>query len=74
VSRVEEFVYNMLINVFNAKGTADLALELIHQVGGYDPGPKADRIEDPAQWTPAKMTERAKSLSADKGEKGYFDD
>jgi len=48
VKRVEEFIYNMLVNVFNAQDTALLAIEAILSTGTYDPGPRAARIEDPA--------------------------
>ncbi len=72
--RVEDFVYNMLANVFNAADTADIAIDLINEAGGPDAGPKAERIEDPAEWTEAKIIERAKSIDSDKGEEGDFDD
>lgn len=72
--RVEEFVYNMLVNVFNARDTAPLAVEAILKAGSHDPGPKAGRIEDPAAWTPDKIAERALSIQSDKGAKGDFDD
>jgi fructose-bisphosphate aldolase class II len=45
--RVESFIYNMLVNVFNAQDTADLAIETILETNSFDPGPKAQRIEDP---------------------------
>lgn len=73
-ARVESFVYHMLVNVFNAQGTADIALELICEVGGHNPGPKVDRIEDPAEWTLEKMAEKARSLTPEKGAEGNFDD
>jgi len=72
--RVEDFVYNMLVNVLNAKDTAPIAVSEILAVGSYDAGPKGSRIEDPAQWTPEKIKERAKQLTADKGKSGNFDD
>ena len=72
--RVEEFIYNMLVNVFNAKDTAPLAIEAILEAGTYDPGPKAERIEDPGEWLPEKITRRAASIISDKGVKGDFDD
>ena len=72
--RVEEFVYNMLINVFNAENTAFLAIAAILEAGSYDAGPKATRIEDPAQWTPEKIIERAASIKSEKGPAGDFDD
>lgn len=72
--RVEEFVYNMLVNVFNAENTAPLAVAAILETGSYDAGPKADRIEDPAQWTSEQIIERAASIESDKGPAGDFDD
>ena len=74
VGRVEDFVYNLLANVFNATDTADLAIDLICETGSYDAGPQGERIEDPADWTEAKIIERAKSIDSDKGEEGDFDD
>ena len=74
INRVEEFAYNMLANVFNAKDTAPLAINAILEAGTYDPGPKASRIEDPDEWTPDKIVQRAKTLVSDKGPKGDFDD
>ena len=74
VKRVEEFVYNMLVNVLNARDTAPLAIDAIIKAGSYDLGPKGTRIEDPAEWTEQKLVERAKLLNTDKGPKGDFDD
>ncbi len=74
VKAVEDFVYNMLVNVMNAQDTAPLALEAILKAGSYDLGPKAKRIEDPAEWTESKLKEKAGLLNADKGAKGNFDD
>ena len=72
--RVEAFAHNMLVNVLNAADTADLVIEAILDAGTYDPGPKVNRITDPADWTPEKITERAGRLAGDKGPKGDFDD
>jgi fructose-bisphosphate aldolase, class II len=74
VKRVETFIYNMLINVFNAKDSAPLVIQAILEAGTYDPGPKASRIEDPAEWTREKIVDRAASITSDKGAKGNFDD
>ncbi len=71
---VADFVHNMLVNVFNAGDTAPLAIEAILKAGSYDLGPKADRMEDPAEWTSEKIAEKAKSLDSDKGPAGDFDD
>jgi fructose-bisphosphate aldolase, class II len=72
--RVEDFVYQMLMTVFNAGDTAPLAIEAILRANSHDPGPKAGRIEDPSAWTPEKIAVLALSVEADKGAKGNFDD
>ncbi len=72
--RVEEFVYPILVDVFNAGGTAPLAIEEILKAGSYDLGPKADRIEDPAEWTDEKIKQKAALIESDKGPEGDFDD
>ena len=71
---VEDFVYGLLTGVFNAADTAPLALEAILKAGSHDPGPKIGRLENPAEWTPEKIRERAKSLDSDKGPAGNFED
>ena len=72
--RVEDFVYNMLVNVLNTADTAPLAVAAILRAGSYDPGPKAERIEDPSEWTPEKIIKRAATIESDKGPQGDFDD
>ncbi len=72
--RVEDFTFNMMTEVFNARDTAPLAIEAILAAGSYDLKPKSGRLEDPAEWTDAKIVERAKSLDTDKGAAGNFDD
>ena len=74
VKGVEDFVYNMLVNVLNAKDTAPLAVEAILKAGSYDLGSKAKRIEDPSEWTENKINEKAKFINLDKGPAGDFDD
>ena len=74
VKRVEDFIYNMLVNVLNAQDTALLAIEAILAAGTYDPGPKATRIEDPAEWTFEKIIRRAETIVSDKGPEGDLDD
>jgi fructose-bisphosphate aldolase, class II len=74
VKRVEDFIYSMLIDVFNARDTATLAIEAILKAGGFDPGPKAQRVEDPAQWTREKIVERARAIDSNKGAEGNFED
>jgi fructose-bisphosphate aldolase, class II len=71
--RVEDFAYNMMANVLNAGDTAPIVIDLIRSTGGPDPGPKAERIEDPGEWTEAKIREKA-PIKADTGPAGDFDD
>jgi fructose-bisphosphate aldolase class II len=72
--RVEDFVYGLLTEVFNAKDTAPLAIEAILEAGSHDLGPKATRIEDPAEWTESKIRVAASKIDSDKGAEGDFDD
>jgi fructose/tagatose bisphosphate aldolase len=71
---VEDFVYELLTEVFHAGNTAPLAIEAILAAGSHDLGPKVDRIEDPAEWKENRIRERATRISADKGPEGEFDD
>jgi len=71
---VEDFVFDLLVKWFNAADTADLAVEEILEKGSYDMGPKAERIEDPAEWTPDKIAQKAASLAKSQGSAGNFDD
>jgi fructose-bisphosphate aldolase class II len=71
---VEDFIYNILVNVFNTQDTASLAIDALLRAGSYDLGPKATRIEEPSEWTESKIVERAKLLNTDKGPQGDFDD
>ncbi len=72
--RVEEFAYNMMVNVFNAENTAPLAIEAVLDCGSYDAGAKARRIEDPKNWTPELISKNAAAISSDKGPAGNFED
>jgi len=72
--RVEEFVYGLLTEVFNARDTAPLAIEAILEADSYDLGPKATRSEDPAEWTEEKIRAAASEIDSDKGPEGDFDD
>ena len=72
--RVEDFVYRLLVEGFNATDTAPLAVEAILAAGSYDLGPKAVRLEDPTEWTEARCRARAATLETDKGPAGNFDD
>ncbi len=71
---VEEFVYDLLTNVFNAQGTATIAIEEILKTGSHDPGPKAKVIENPDNWTREKIIEKAAMITSDKGPEGDFDE
>ncbi len=73
-ARVEAFTYSMMVDVFNASDTADIAIDLILKAGSHNPGPKATRIEDPLEWTKEKIIERARQFSGDKGKAGNYDD
>lgn len=72
--RVENFVYTMLVEVFNAADTARFGVEAILEAGSYDLGPKTGRIESPEEWSLAKIRERAAAMNTDKGPQGNFDD
>jgi fructose-bisphosphate aldolase class II len=72
--RVEDFAYGMMTEVFNAQDTAPLAVEAILAAESYDLKPKVGRLEDPDEWTEAKIIEKAKTLDSDKGAAGQFDD
>ncbi len=74
VKGVEDFTYDLLTGVFNAADTAPLGIEAILRAGSFDIGPKTGRIEDPAEWTEAKIKEKAARLKGEKGPKGNFED
>lgn len=74
IRRVEEFAYRLITEVFNASDTAPLAIEAILNHRTHDPGPKAERIEDPSEWTRDKIVRRAATIAGDKGPAGDFDD
>ncbi len=72
--RVETFVYNLLVNVFNASDTAPIVIEDILTSSSYNPGPKALKVESIEEWTEDKIIQKASLLSGDKGPEGDFDD
>ncbi len=74
VKGVEEFVYDLLVNVFNASDTAPLAVDAILEAGSYDLPAKSRRIENPRDWTEEKIAEKAKKLQHSKGPEGNFED
>ncbi|MFO7839156.1 MAG: class II fructose-bisphosphate aldolase [Desulfosalsimonadaceae bacterium] len=71
---VEEFVYNMLKDVFHCAGTAPLAIEAILEAGSFDAGVKAGRIEDAAQWSENAIRQRAAAINRERGPEGDFED
>jgi fructose-bisphosphate aldolase, class II len=71
---VEDFAYKMIVEVLNSRDTAPLAVEAILKAASYDLGPKVPRMENPAEWTESKITERASRLGSSKGPAGKFDD
>ncbi len=74
IQRVENFVYNLLANVFNAKDSAPLAIDAIIKAGSYDVGVQAEKLADPSEWTEEKIRERAAKLVINSGPEGDFDD
>ena len=74
IRRVEDFVYDLLINVFNSGDSAPLAINAILQAGSHDLGAKVERLEDPANWTENKIIEKGSTIHSDKGPEGDFDD
>jgi fructose-bisphosphate aldolase class II len=72
--RVENFIYTMLVEVFNAADTARFGVEAILEAGSHDIGPKTGRVESPENWTETEIRERAAILNTDKGPAGNFDD
>ena len=71
---VEAFTSKMITEVLNGQDTASFGIEAILKAGSYDLGPKASRIENPAEWTDNKIVEKAARVNADKGPAGKYDD
>ena len=67
-------MYRLLTEVFDASDTAPLALDAILEAGGHDLGPKAERIEDPTDWTEDRIRARAGAIEKEEGPEGDFDD
>jgi fructose/tagatose bisphosphate aldolase len=72
--RVEDFTYTLLVDVFNAKGTADLVIADILKNRSYHPGVKAEIMESKDEWTEDAIVRKAAGLNSDKGPAGDFDD
>ena len=71
---VESFAYKMMVDVFNAKDTATLAVQALVKAGSHDVGPKGGLLEDPSFWSREQIVERARGIAGDKGPTGNFDD
>ncbi|MBF0573895.1 MAG: class II fructose-bisphosphate aldolase [Desulfamplus sp.] len=71
---VEEFVFNMLVNIFNAQDTAPIVIDDIINCDSYDPGPKSTRIERSEDWTKEEIVKKGALIQSDKGVNGNFDD
>jgi len=72
--RVADFVHTMLVDVFNAAGTADHAIQAILAAGSHDLGPKSGKLEDGEEWSREKIHQKAAMLDTDKGPEGDFED
>jgi fructose/tagatose bisphosphate aldolase len=72
--RVEDFVYTLLVEVFNAADTARYGVEALLDAGSYDLGPKTGRLEPLEEWSESEIRKRAATLDTDKGPEGDFDD
>ncbi|MFP4169293.1 MAG: class II fructose-bisphosphate aldolase [Desulfonatronovibrionaceae bacterium] len=55
VKAVEDFTFFLLQDVFNAGETGDIVKEILLDKKSHDPGPKAERLEDPKVWTREKI-------------------
>ncbi len=71
---VEDFVYTLLTEVFNAQDTADIVIHHILETNSPSPGSKAKKIESSAEWTRERIGEKTANLKTDKGPEGNFDD
>ena len=71
---VEDFVFNLLTDVFNTTDTASIVIDEILKTRSHDPGLKAQTIEDKNEWTKEKIIEKALTITSDKGPDGDFDD
>ncbi|MCG8620313.1 MAG: class II fructose-bisphosphate aldolase, partial [Desulfobacterales bacterium] len=74
VKAVEEFVYTLLTDVFNAQDTADRVIEKILETKSHFPGFKAEKIEEKNEWSREKIVEKASKIVVDKGPDGDWDD
>lgn len=72
--RVEDFAYTLLVDVFNAQGTAEILIDDIRKTGSYHPGVKSTVMESLDEWTEDAIARKASQLNSDKGPEGDFDD
>lgn len=73
---VADFVYDLLVNTFNAENAADLALDIITEAQSYIAPVKSVQIEDPETWNPADygIVPGSHSATCDDSHEGAFDD
>jgi fructose-bisphosphate aldolase, class II len=74
VKRVEDFIYHMLTDVFNAQNSANIAIQNLLKENAFSAGPVISQIENHVEWTPEKIREKASLINSDKGPEGDFDD
>lgn len=74
VKGVENFIFTLLTDVFNATDTADLVKKQIIETQSHMPGFKAEKIEQKNEWTREKILEKASRITVNKGPEGDFDD
>ena len=74
IKGVEEFVFTLLTDVFNATDTADEVKKLILETQSHFPGSRAQKIEKEEDWTRELIFEQASKIIVDKGPDGDFDD
>ena len=74
VKRVEDFIYHMLTDVFNAQDSANIAIQNLIKENSFFARPVIGQIENPDEWTPEKIIEKASLIKSDKGPEGDFDD
>lgn len=74
VKGVEDFVFTLLTDVFNATDTADHVKKQILETQSHFPGFKAGTIENKNDWTRDKIVEKASKIVVDKGPEGDYDD
>ena len=74
VKNVENFVFTLLTDVFNATDTADLVKKQIFETQSHMAGFKAKKIEQKDEWTREQIIEKASHITMEKGPEGNFDD